>query len=322
MRSAGVPGVSLAMIRHGRLEETVAIGLRDTTMTEAVDPLTVFDAASLSKPVVAYALLQLVDASELTLDEPLSRFVPRIDPDHAASDIMTTRHVLTHTSGLPNVRASAPASFHFSPGAHFSYCSIGFAYLQKAIECITEEPFETTMRRLVLDPLGMSSSSFEWQGRFRHNFASPHEHSKRLTKGLPGAAASYSLQTTATDYAAFLMATLKGIRLNEPTFRHWLTPFHHVPKGTAIHLDDTPLELEADVAWGLGWGLEISNGTFFQWGKIDGIRSFTMGSVIEQSALVLFTNSNTGLRLMPEITELVLPGKHPAISWLNKVVTE
>lgn len=57
MRSAGVPGVSLAMIRQGRLEETVAIGLRDTTMTDAVDPQTVFDAASLSKPVFTYALL-------------------------------------------------------------------------------------------------------------------------------------------------------------------------------------------------------------------------------------------------------------------------
>jgi CubicO group peptidase (beta-lactamase class C family) len=191
---------------------------------------------------------------------------------------------------------------YFTPGERFSYSSTGFMHMQSAIEARTGEPLEVTLRRLVFVPLGMRSSSFEWQESFAANLALPHENGTRLVKHRPPAAsASYSLQTTAGDYGRFIAA---------------------VPRGAAIHLEAAPAETEDDVAWGLGWGLEPSRGTFFQWGKMDGVRAFAMGSVAAQTGVALFTNGNTGLRLMGDVAGLVLPGAHPAIAWLACVTEE
>ena len=163
----------------------------------------------------------------------------------------------------------------------------------------------------------------EWQGRFRDNAASPHEEGKRIDKHCaPVANASYSLQTTAADYGAFVAAVLKADRLRESTYRQWLTAEVNAPKGAAIHLETDPPETEQDIGWGLGWGIESSRGTFFQWGKMSGVRAFVMGSPTEQSGVVLLTNSNTGLRLMEAVASEALPGEHPAIGWLGACVSE
>jgi CubicO group peptidase (beta-lactamase class C family) len=100
LESAAVPGLSAAMIGRGMIEHAYYLGVRDIRTKEPVNAGTVFEAASLSKPVVAYAALQLVDPGKLDLDEPLSHIVPVLVPDES-SDI-TARHVLTHTTGLPN----------------------------------------------------------------------------------------------------------------------------------------------------------------------------------------------------------------------------
>jgi CubicO group peptidase (beta-lactamase class C family) len=144
-----------------------------------------------------------------------------------------------------------------------------------------------------------------------------------MEKHFPSMAnASYSLQTTAHDYGVFVAAVLKGDRLRDSTHRQWLTAEMSVPKGAATHLGNAPPEEEQDVGWGLGWGIESGHGTFFHWGKMSGVRAFVMGSVPEQSGVVLLTNCNTGLRLMEAVVSEVLPGKHPAKGWLDACVTE
>lgn len=95
-----------------------------------------------------------------------------------------------------------------------------------------------------------------------------------------------------------------------------------VPKDAIVHLDGEPSATEPDIGWGLGWGVEPSQHTFFQWGKMSGVRAFVMGSTLEQAGVVLLANSNLGLRLMNDITQDVLPGDHPAIRWLAENVDE
>lgn len=322
LETGAVTGASLALIRNGSIELACA-GSRDIESRAPVTIDTVFDAASLTKPLVAYAVLQLVDAGVLDLDEPLSRFAPAIVPGDADAARITTRHLLSHTGGLQNLRGAEPLRLYFQPGAWFSYASVGFTWLQSAIERRTGEPLETTLQRLVFEPLGMRSSSLVWQERFRGNVASPHESGQRIDKHMPPAAnASYSLQTTAADYAAFVAAVLKADRLRLATWRQWMTVEKNVPKGAAIHLEPDPPETEPGIGWGLGWGIESRSGTFFQWGKMTGVRAFVMGSASAQSGVVLLTNSNTGLRLMPALTNEALPGDHPAIRWLAACVSE
>ena len=322
LEARAVPGAAVALVRKGEVE-VITAGLRDAIGGEPVTAETVFDAASLSKPMVAYAVLQLADAGVLDLDQPLSQLVPPPVPDDPLAALITFRHVLTHTCGLQNLRGSEPLRMYFAPGARFSYSSLGFMHMQAAVEARTGEPLEVTLRRLVFVPLGLRDSSFEWQERFAANAASPHENGMRRDKHRPPAAsASYSLQTTAGDYGRFIAAVLHGAWLRQATWREWLLPVARVPVGAAIHLEPEPAATEVEVAWGLGWGVETSRGTFFQWGKTTGVRAFAMGSVAEQSGLALFTNGNTGLRLLEDLAGLVLPGAHPAIAWLDCVTEE
>jgi CubicO group peptidase (beta-lactamase class C family) len=67
IKDGRVPGLSFAVIRDGKVMETKALGVRDTSTGIPVDETTIFEAASLSKPVFAYAVLQLVDAGVLSL---------------------------------------------------------------------------------------------------------------------------------------------------------------------------------------------------------------------------------------------------------------
>jgi CubicO group peptidase (beta-lactamase class C family) len=309
MAAAAIPGVALATVDKGEVRVT-PMGVAELDAGRPVAEATVFDVASLSKPVAAYIALQLADGGILDLDEPLSRIVQNGVPPQLASSLITARHVLTHTSGLPNLRGDEPLRTYFPPGSWFSYSSVGFTYLQMALEAATTESLEALAKRMVFDPLGMHSSSFQWRDRFSEDAATPHEGERRLEKHRPAAAhASYSLQTTAGDYAKFMVAVLNGSSLREATRRQWLTPTARVPRGDAIHLMESPPETERDIGWGLGWGVEATGGTFFQWGKME-------------SAVVLLTNSNRGLRLMDAAAEATLPGEHPAFSWLRTCVTE
>jgi CubicO group peptidase (beta-lactamase class C family) len=317
-----VTGASLAVVQGGELT-LAAAGVRDVRSGEPVDARTVFDAASLTKPLVAYAALQLVDAGVLQLDEPLSRWTAPIVPGDPLASLITLRHVLAHTCGLQNLRGKEPLRMYFRPGERFSYSSIGFTHLQSALEARTGEPLEATLRRLVFEPLGMRSSSLVWHDRFAANVATPHDAGQPLDKHRPLAAnASWSLQTTAADYAAFATAVLRAERLSPATWKQWVTPNVMVPLGAIVDLDSVAKPTGRDIGWGLGWGVERKAGTLFQWGKVSGVRAFAMLNPGRQVALVLLTNSNTGLRLMEGLTRDLLPGEHPAVRWLADGVTE
>jgi CubicO group peptidase (beta-lactamase class C family) len=320
MESAGVPGLSMAAIRKGELKHILSLGVRDIRTKEPVNAETVFEAASLSKPLVAFAALQLADIGKLNIDEPLSRIVPVIVPADSESSGITARHVLTHTTGLPNWRRQEyPIRTYFSPGSRFSYSGEGFVYLQSAIECLLDEPLENVMKRLVFEPLGMDRSSYVWQAPSEENFAMSHDENGHVgDKFRPTLAnAAYSLHSTASDYARFLVAAMSGARLSKATSGEWLTPQVHVPVGRSEVLESDPPETDQAVAWGLGWGLEPARRTFFHWGANPGASAFAIGVSAERSALVMFANSDNGLGIVPRLLDEFLPGEHPALSWLG-----
>src|SRR5215217_4699305 len=76
LKDGRVPGLAFGVLRDGKISETSAVGVRDASTGVAVDENTIFEAASLSKPVFVYAVLQLVDAGVLSLDTPLAKYVP------------------------------------------------------------------------------------------------------------------------------------------------------------------------------------------------------------------------------------------------------
>src|SRR5260221_1073676 len=176
MMSGQVPGVAAAVIRDGKFDRYLCRGVRHTLAPAAIDEHTVFEAASLSKPVFAFTVLQLADSGRLELQSTLSDHLPEYFSGDLQASSITVRDVLSHSSGLPNWRnPDMQLRAYFPPGDRFSYSGEGDLYLQKGIETITGETLDELARRLDFDPFGMADSSFIWHPRFDLNRAYPHD---------------------------------------------------------------------------------------------------------------------------------------------------
>ena len=162
--AACVPGLCAVLVRKGKIAWTHATGLAKAGTSQMVDADTLFEAASISKAVFAYIALQLWDRGVLDLDRPLVDYLrPAYLPDAPALATITSRHVLTHTSGLPNWgEENKPESFvpQFQPGTHFSYSGEGLFWLQLVAEHLTGEGLDVLARRLLFDPAGMKRATF------------------------------------------------------------------------------------------------------------------------------------------------------------------
>lgn len=161
MRAAGVPGLSIALIRDFELTWSRGFGVKNAVTGGEVTPGTVFEVASISKVVTAYAALRLVDQGVLSLDEPVTAYLrePWLPPSDWA-DRITLRHLASHSSGLTDQLLPTNKTVAFSPGTEFLYSGVGAMYVQEVIEQTTGEPLSSAAGDLVFEPLGMSSSDF------------------------------------------------------------------------------------------------------------------------------------------------------------------
>lgn len=322
MDRANVPGLSISLVRNGKIAYSQGYGLVKSDSSQKVTVNTVFDAASLSKPVFAYAVLQLVDEGKLDLDKPLFQYLAYPD---AASDerykAITARMVLSHRSGFPNWRGSQKLTLKNPPGQRFGYSGEGFVYLQKVVESMTGKPVNEWMTERVFTPLQMNRSSYTWRPDFDANFAHPHNDlGLSQEKRKPSKAnTAYSLQTTAEDYAKFILAIMTGEGLKPATWKQMLSPQTQLP----VQFDGDSTR-SASLFWGLGFGLEKTSEAdyIWHWGDNNTFRCFVAATQKASNqpkgaALVYFTNSSNGLAITgPLLTEL-LGGKHPAVAFLD-----
>lgn len=182
-----VPGISVAVADSGRIVWARGFGLKETGTADSVSTATLFQAASISKPVAATVLLRLVDEGKLSLDTPVNDYLKSWTlPDNkfTASTKVTLRHLVTHTAGttvhgfpgyaatdsVPSVPqildGTKPANtsavrVDTTPGARWRYSGGGITIEQLAMTDVTGEDFPSLARRLVLEPAGMSSSTYE-----------------------------------------------------------------------------------------------------------------------------------------------------------------
>jgi CubicO group peptidase (beta-lactamase class C family) len=320
MQAGDVPGLSIAVIRDGRLFWSGAFGVRSAASGAPVRKDTVFPAASLSKPVVAYAALRLADRGALDLDKPLWAYLPveRLQHDKRGERI-TARMVLSHTTGLPNW-GPEKLPFNADPGERFGYSGEGFVYLQKVLEKLTGMPLEALAKKEVFEPLGMTRSSFVWEKSFAGTevtgmdlFGRPQE---IPTDRKANAAAS--LLTTAEDYARFLIAILNGEGLQKKTAEAMLSPQVRIP-GKLFDPKSPPGQ--GEVGWGLGWGLERTGPAepfwIWHWGDNGGFRAWTTASREKKAGVVYFTNTANGLSIAEAVASLAVGTAQPAFARLD-----
>ncbi|MCD9085715.1 serine hydrolase domain-containing protein [Stenotrophomonas sp. SY1] len=166
MQAFAVPGVGIAVVEEGAVVWSRGFGLANATTGTPVDARTVFENASLSKPLFAYLVMQLADQGLIDMDQPLARYRrPDYLADHPWLDLISARDVLRHSTGLPDWRTSpmteklAPM---VKPGTAINYSGEAFFWLQLAVETITGQSLDECMQAHVFGPANMRDSSFSW----------------------------------------------------------------------------------------------------------------------------------------------------------------
>jgi CubicO group peptidase (beta-lactamase class C family) len=323
MKEGTVPGLSLALIRGGKTYWVHGFGVRDAKTGEPVVEDTIFEAASLSKPVFAYGVLKLVDLGMLDLDTPLSKYLPKpyIEGD-ARLDKITARIVLSHRTGFPNWRGNEKAlTIHFMPGERFSYSGEGIVYLQKVVERLTGKPLNDYMNEVVFIPLGMTSSSYVWRPDYDARSAMPHDAAGQQEEVFKPkeANAAASLHTTAGDYARFVDALLNGTGLKPQTIREMEKPQIAVNPECTNCTEQEPKELSKSVFWGLGIGIqETAQGeSLWHWGDNGRFKCYVVAYPKQKVGAVVFMNGENGLSIISELLQTAVGGDQPALRWLK-----
>ena len=331
MEALGVPGVSVAVLRDGELAWARGYGFADLESGRPVTTRTLFQAASISKPVAALAALQLVQEGRVALDADVNRYltgwrVPA-NPFTTAAPV-TLRGLLTHRAGLsvsgfpgygpaeavPDAAGvldgrgnTDPVRVVLPPGERWQYSGGGYTVMQQLVTDIRGAPFPEVMRRRVLDPIGMVRSTYEQP--------IPLDRQDDIATGyrpdgtpVPGGWHTYpeqaaaGLWTTPSElalYAAEVQRAWGGestLVLGSVLAREMLTPDQ----------DD----------WGLGPGISEDGERFRHGGSNQGFRSTFAAAIDGDDGVFVMTNSDAGSPLANEVAMTVAeaygwPGPRP-----------
>ncbi|WP_455381966.1 serine hydrolase domain-containing protein [Salinispira pacifica] len=315
MRSARVPGLSAAVVTGGKVAWSGTFGVREAGASEKVDEHTVFEAASLGKPVFAYAVLRLASNGGIDLDRPLFSYwrYPDIAYDERTERI-TAAMVLSHTSGLENWRGDDELQLIDNPGDSFNYSGEAYLFLQKVVEQISGTDAESLVRKLVMEPFGMRDSFFRWRSMKGSDYAigtdaagNPVEKYRPAVTNVAG-----GFHTTADDYARFLTGVMRGEGLSAAVRARMTRPVVKLWIGKGADPDW--------VGWGLGFALQYSKGegvSLWHWGDNEVFKSFMVAFPARGTAMVYLTNSFYGLAVRDRVVTAVAGGRYPAFTWMG-----
>ena len=297
-------------VSAGKLAPAVALSYSSQLRPAHADSL--FQAASLTKPVIAFVALALARQGKLNLDAPLSQYLPdgyqhrqnpRANPpkfDLVKANTLATIPVstlLNHSSGLPNWSSSTRNS-EFDAGGRWQYSGEGYVLLHAIIRAITGQDIDAFVDKYVFGPLEMRRSRMRLTEDMRDQLVQSTAWlpwTRPIEFVEPNAAAS--LHTTATDYAK-LMA-------------HWVNDDALLALTLA---KPVPTDPSLGLSWGYGWGVEVAAGGpyLWQWGNNPGFRAFAMISASSGNGFVLLTNSERGMPLADLLARTVIPSAHGA----------
>jgi len=321
MERFGVPGVSLAVIKDSRIDIAKAYGQADVTAKTPVTPETAFQAASISKPVTAFAVMRLVDAGKLSLDENVNGYlkswkVP--DSEFTRDRPVTLRALLSHTSGTGDgfgfpgyppsserptlvqiLNGDKPSNvgrvfWERPPFTAFKYSGGGTVVVQLLLTDALGKPFHELMRELVLEPVGMTNSTFEQPLPPQRD-----SNAARAHNGRGGAMdtkwhvypeqAPAGLWTTPTDLAKLAIELQKALRGDSKIMSRAAAQEMVTPVGTG--------------PYAVGFAIERRNeGWYFGHGGSNwGFQCNLLAHRLKGYGFALMTNSDSGGRLNAEL---------------------
>ena len=281
--------LGLGIIENGKLKEIKVLG-------ESSSYNSIFNVASLTKPITAMVALQLINLGKWKLDEPIYNYWT--DPDVAKdprNKKLTTRLILSHQTGFPNWRwqnENKKLNFEFEPGTKYQYSGEGYEYLRKALENKFKKSLEQLAKELIFVPLKMNDTSYIWskntdESRFVIGYNKndqPYEIVKNKT-----ANAADDLQTTIEDYGNFLVNILNGGNLNENIYKEMIAKQVKTKENKFFGLGLDIYDLGNNE-------LALSHG-----GSDSGSQCIFILLPKTKQGLIIFTNSDEGYKIYEEL---------------------
>lgn len=323
MRMYGVPGVSVAVINDGRIEWAKGYGVKEAGGSAPVDTATLFQAASISKPVAAIAALRLVEEGRLSLDEDVNaRLVSWRVPqnDFTRAEPVTLRRLLSHSAGLtvhgfrgyaatervPTVvqvlngeppANSAAVRADTLPGSLWRYSGGGSTVAQLLMHDVSGRDFPALIREYVLEPAHMVHSGYEQPLPASRAAAAATGH-RPDGAAVEGKWHTYpemfaaGLWTTPSDLARLAMQVQRSVRGEEAILSH--------------EMAGRMLTVQAG-EYGLGFGIAEGDGwkAFSHGGANEGFRAFFIAYTDRGQGAVVMTNSDAGSAIASEIIRAI-----------------
>lgn len=277
-----IPGAVTLVATRERVTHLEATGSADAAGKKPLRKDSIFWIASMTKPITGAAILMLQDEGKLSVDDPVAKYVPEManlkTPSAKAANL-TLKHLMTHTSGLPEATVDEARAAHkladlipaylnkpmqFEPGEKWQYCQSGINTLGRIIEIVSGQPYEKFLAKRFFEPLGMKDTTFYVRQNQVARLVTPvkREEDGSLTdttigllQGKPATstdrypAANGGLFSTAADYARFGRMILNGGALDG---KRYLKP-ESVRQMTTIQTGDLKTGFTPGNGWGLTW---------------------------------------------------------------------
>ena len=320
MKKYKVPAVSIAFFDKGKIKWTETYGTISKNNSKLVNEQTLFQAASISKPLTSLGVMKLVQAGEVMLDENVNKYLNGWNlqnEDYEVTEKTTLRHLLSHSAGITdlgfegyqqgtnlptllqvlNGESSANSKKIIQKsvaGKSWKYSSGGFAIIQKLIEGLSNDSFQNYMEREVFNPIGMKVSTFNQHltERLKENVAFGHDGEGNTIEGnwrLHPAQAAAGLWTTPSELAQFAISLQEAFSGQSQQLLYQKTM-------------QTMLEKQLG-DWGLG--IDISNKDnvlrFMHGGANGGYRCHLVAEANMGQGVVIMTNGVGGESLIQDL---------------------
>ena len=294
LKDNNIPTLGLGIIEDGKLTQIKVYGKLNDKTSASYNSL--FNVASLTKPVTAMTVLRLVSLGKWNLDEPLHQYFT--DPDIAndsRNKKLTTRLVLSHQTGFPNWRwmnKDNKLNFEFEPGTKYQYSGEGFEYLRKAIEKKFNKSLEELAQEFVFQPLKMNDTSYIWNEKKQADRivigydknGKPYDVVKNKTPN-----SADDLMTSVEDYSKFLVAVMNNELLSPEVFEA---------------MKSKQIETKKNKYFGLGfeiYDLENNEIALSHSGSDKGVNTLAVILPKTKKGLVIFTNVDDGYKIYETI---------------------
>lgn len=311
MTALEVPGVSVALINDGKVVYHSVKGESDTGTRKSVTPRTIFEGASLSKPLFAYLVMGFVEEGTLDLDKPLHEYLPYADIAHDERyKKITARMVLSHTSGFPNWRSDHEGGelfISFEPGTAFQYSGEGYQYLAKVLAHLLntdDAGLERIYQKRVAEPLHMEYTKYLQDAQNMEHKANGYIAGNAVEEDddptIFGSA--FSVHSEALDFSKWLIALLNQEGLSKKSYAELFQTQITLPEGH-------PQTQSGVTDWTLGFArAEMPFGVAFgHGGNNPGYTSLFIIVPETKWGFVMFTNKNQSQLPMVFLQYLMTP---------------